>query len=57
VISLKDPYKEIAWLFTRFVGQDSIETIPWLELYILHFIVHENVIFDQAKIISNELTT
>jgi hypothetical protein len=28
VISLKDPYKEIAWLFTRFVGQDSIETIP-----------------------------
>jgi hypothetical protein len=56
VSSLKNPYKEISWLFTRIVGQDSMETIPRLALYILHFTVHENAIFDWAKIISNEIT-
>jgi hypothetical protein len=28
VSSLKNPYKEISWLFTRIVGQYSMETIP-----------------------------
>jgi hypothetical protein len=31
-------------------------TIPRLALYILHFIVHENAIFDWEKIISNEVS-
>ena len=56
VSSLKNPYKEISWLFTRIVGQDSTEMIHRLALYILHFIVHENTIFDWANIISNEIT-
>jgi hypothetical protein len=39
VSSLKDPYREIAWIFTRITGQDSTTTIPRLALYILHFTV------------------
>jgi hypothetical protein len=57
VSSLKHPYREIAWIFTRIIGQDSTVTIPRLALYILHFIVHEDVFFDWEKIISNEVST
>jgi hypothetical protein len=46
VNSLKNPYKEIAWLFTIVIGQESTSTIPQLSLYILYFIVHEKAIFD-----------
>jgi hypothetical protein len=46
VNSLKNPYKEIAWIFTKVTGQESIATIPRLSLYILYFIVHEKAIFD-----------
>jgi hypothetical protein len=38
---LKNPYREITWIFTRVVGQESTTTIPRLALYILHFTVHE----------------
>jgi hypothetical protein len=34
VSSLKDPYREISWFFTRVMGQDSTTTIPPLALYI-----------------------
>ena len=37
VSSLKNPYKEIIWLFTRIVGQDSMETIP--RLYVILFVI------------------
>jgi hypothetical protein len=57
VISLKYPYREIAWLFTRVTGQDSIITIPRLALYILYFTVDEDAIFYWEKIISNEIST
>jgi hypothetical protein len=46
VSSLKNPYREIAWIFSRVSGQYSTTTIPRLALYILHFIGHEQVIFD-----------
>ena len=36
VSSLNDHYREIAWLFTRVTGQDSIATILQLALYILY---------------------
>jgi hypothetical protein len=55
VSSLKDPYREISWLFTRVTGQDSTTTIPRLALYILYFTVHEDVVFYWEKIISNEI--
>jgi len=54
ISSLKNTYKEIAWLFTWIASQDSTETIPWLTLYILHFVVHEYAIFEWDKIILNE---
>jgi hypothetical protein len=54
---LKDPYREIAWNFTRITGQDSMTTIPRLVLYILRFIFNGDVIFDLEKIISNEVST
>ena len=49
VSSLKDPYREIAFLFTRVIGRDFIATIPRLALNILHFTVHENAIFEWEK--------
>jgi hypothetical protein len=52
---LKNTYKEIPWLLIRIVDQDTIEIIPRFTLYILHFKVHENTIFEWAKIISNEI--
>jgi hypothetical protein len=57
VSSLKNPYKEIAWLFTRVTGQESTTTIPRLSLYILYFTVHEKEIFDWVKIISIEISS
>jgi hypothetical protein len=54
---LKNPYRELAWLFTRITGQESTTTIPRLALYILYFIVHEEAIFDWGKIISVEISS
>jgi hypothetical protein len=54
---LENPYKEIAWLFTRVTGQESIITIPHLALHILYFTIHEKEIFDWAKIISIEISS
>jgi hypothetical protein len=39
--SFKNPFREIAWLFTRLTGQKSITTIPCMILYILSFTVKE----------------
>jgi hypothetical protein len=57
VSSLKNPYRELAWIFTRITGQESMTTIPWLALYILYFTIHEEAIFDWGKIISSEIST
>jgi hypothetical protein len=46
VILLKYPYREMAWLFSRVVGQESIASVPHLALYILHLSIHEKVAFD-----------
>jgi hypothetical protein len=54
--SLKDPYREIASRFTIIIVHDSTTSSPRLALYILHFTVHENAIFDWEKIISNEVS-
>jgi hypothetical protein len=53
VSSLKNPYRELAWIFTRITGQESTTTIPRLALYILYFTIHEEAIFDWGKIISS----
>jgi hypothetical protein len=39
VNSFKNPFPEIAWLFTRLTGQESTATISHMILYILYFIV------------------
>jgi aromatic ring-opening dioxygenase LigB subunit len=46
---LKNPYQEVAWIFSRITGQESTETIPQLALYILYFTIHEQTIFDWGK--------
>jgi hypothetical protein len=56
VSSLKNPYREMAWLFARVTGQESMTTVPRLTLYILYFSIHENTIFDWERIISSELS-
>jgi hypothetical protein len=56
VSSLKNPYREMAWLFARVARQESTTTIPRLALYILYFSIHEKAVFDWENIISNELS-
>jgi hypothetical protein len=45
VISFRNPFREIAWLFTRITGQESMKRISRMVLYILYFIVKEQSIF------------
>jgi hypothetical protein len=57
VDSFKNPFLEISWLFTRLTGQESITIISCMILYILYFIVKEQVIFDWEKLISIEISS
>jgi hypothetical protein len=57
VSSLKNIYCKVAWIFTRIIGQDSMETVPRLSLYILYFTVHEQAVFYWGKIISTEISS
>jgi hypothetical protein len=57
VESFKNPYREIAWLFTRLTGQESTATISRMILYILYFTVKEHAIFDWGKLISIEISS
>jgi hypothetical protein len=51
VCSLNNPYKEMAWLFTRITRKESTTIVPKLALYIIYFSIHENAIFDWSRII------
>jgi hypothetical protein len=55
VSSFRNPFREIAWLFTRITGQESTTTISWMALYILYFTVKEQAIFYWGKLISHEI--
>jgi hypothetical protein len=57
VESLKNPYREIAWLFTRVTGQENIASISQMILYILYFTVQEHAIFYWGKLISIEISS
>jgi hypothetical protein len=52
---LRNPYKEIAYLFSRAASQESTATIHQLALNILHFSIHDKVIFVWMKIIYGEI--
>jgi hypothetical protein len=56
VSQLKKPYKEMAWLLARVLGQESTATIPHLALYILYYSIQGKRIFDWSKIISTEIS-
>jgi hypothetical protein len=53
----KNPFQEIAWLFTRITGQESTTTISHMIIYILYFTVKEKSIFDWGKLISFEISS
>jgi hypothetical protein len=55
VSSFRNPFREIAWLFTRITGQESMTSISCIVLYILYFIVKEQSIFYWGKLISIEM--
>jgi hypothetical protein len=55
--SFKNPYQEIAWLFTRLTGQENTASISRMILYILYFTVQEEAIFDWGKLISIEISS
>jgi hypothetical protein len=44
--SFKNPFQEIAWIFTRVTGQETTTSISCMILYILYFMVKEQAIFD-----------
>jgi len=52
----KKPYKEMAWLLARVLGQESTSTIPYLALYILYYFVQGKIIFDWSKFISTKIS-
>jgi hypothetical protein len=55
VSSFRNPFREIAWLFTRITGHESTKTISCMVLYILYFTVKEQAIFYWGKLISLEI--
>jgi hypothetical protein len=55
--AFKNPFWEIAWLFTRTMRQESTTIISQMILYILHFTVKEQAIFDWGKLISIEISS
>jgi hypothetical protein len=55
VSSFRNPFREIAWLFTRITGQESMTSISRIVIYILYFTVKEQFIFDWGKLISIEI--
>jgi hypothetical protein len=57
VDSLKNPYQEIAWLFTRITGQENIASISRMVLCVLYFTVQEKIIFDWGKLISIKIAS
>jgi hypothetical protein len=57
VSAFKNPFWEIAWLFTRITGQESTTNISRMILYILYFTVKEQAIFDWGKLISIEISS
>jgi hypothetical protein len=55
VSSFRNPYREIAWLFTRIIGHDSTSIVSQMALYILYFTIKEQTIFYWGKLISHEI--
>jgi hypothetical protein len=53
----KNPFQEIAWLFTRVKGQKSIASIYHMILYILYFTIKDQAIFYWGKPISIEISS
>jgi hypothetical protein len=53
----KNPFREIAWLFTRVTGQENTASISRMILYILYFTVKEQAIFNWGKLISIEISS
>jgi hypothetical protein len=57
VSSFRNPFREIAWLFTRITGQESTTTVSRMALYILYFTVNEQAIFYWGRLISHEISS
>jgi hypothetical protein len=55
VASFKNPYREIAWVFTRLIGHERTASISHMILYIMYFTMQECAIFDWGKLISIEI--
>jgi hypothetical protein len=55
VNSFRNPFWEIAWLFTRITGHASTSSISHIIIYILYFTVKEELIFNWGKLISIEI--
>jgi hypothetical protein len=57
VDSFKNPFQEIACLFTRLTDQENTATISRMILYILYFTVKEQAIFEWGKLNSIEISS
>jgi hypothetical protein len=56
VTSLKYPYREFAWLFSRIIGLESTASVPRNIIYVLHSSLHEKAIIDWGHLISSEVS-
>jgi hypothetical protein len=57
VSSFRNPFLEIAWLFTRITGQESTCIVSHMALYILYFTVNEQALFDWGRLIYHEISS
>jgi hypothetical protein len=57
VNSFKNPFWEIAWLFTGVIDQENTASISRMILYILYFTVKEQATFDWGKPISIKISS
>jgi hypothetical protein len=55
--SFKNPFREISWIFTRITGQETMNNISQMILYIINFTIKEQAIFDWGKLISIEISS
>jgi hypothetical protein len=57
VSSFRNPFRGIAWLFTRIMGQESTTIVSCMDLYYLYFTFNEEAIFYWGGLISHEISS
>jgi hypothetical protein len=46
IADLIEIYQEVAWIFTRIVGQESSLKVPRYFLCVMHYVINKDEVFD-----------